>query len=85
MKIKIVTLKLVLQAPKVVVQRNPDMLQTAANMAQIDHQNQQTIQYHFTPQQMDPSTISQNQQLIIQPSQQIKQTIYPQQPNQVRE
>jgi hypothetical protein len=72
----------VIQAPKVVVQRNPDMLQTATNMAQIvEHQNQQTIQYHFTP-QMDQS--QGQQQLIIQPAQQIKQTIYPQQPNQVR-
>lgn len=53
-------------------------------MAQIvDHQNQSTVQYHFTP-QMDHQ--NQTQQLIIQqqPTQQIKQTIYPNQPNQVR-
>jgi len=48
-------------------------------MAQIVDHNQPTIQYHFA-QAMD-----QNPQLIIQqPQQQIKQTIYPQQPNQVR-
>lgn len=76
--------QLVLQSPKVVVQRNnSDLLQTATNMAQIvDHQNQSTVQYHFTP-QMDHQ--NQTQQLIIQqPTQQIKQTIYPSQPNQVR-
>lgn len=72
--------QLVLQPPKVVVQRNPDLLQTATNMAQIVDQNPQTIQYQFA--QMDQS--QGQQQLIIQPTQQIKQTIYPQQPNQVR-
>lgn len=48
----------------------------------VDHQNQQTVQYHFAP-QMDQN---QGQQLIMQhqPQQQIKQTIYPQQQNQVR-
>lgn len=64
---------------KVVVQRNPDILQSATSMAQIvDHPNQQ-IQYLTT--QMDQN---QTQQYIIQqPSQQIKQTMYPQQQNQV--
>lgn len=62
------------------VQRSNDMLQAAASMAQIVEQNPQTIQYQFaTP--MDQS--QGQQQLIIQPTQQIKQTIYPQQPNQV--
>lgn len=68
--------------PKVVVQRNGQEMLQSTNMAQIvDHQNQQTIQYHFAP-QIDQS---QGQQIIIQqqPTQQIKQTIYPQQPNQV--
>lgn len=46
----------------------------------VDHQNQQ-IQYHFAP----PMEQNQTQHLIIQQPQpqQIKQTIYPQQPNQV--
>lgn len=71
-----------LQAPKVVVQRNTDILQNATNMAQIvDHQNQPTIQYHFTPQMEQTQT----QQVILQqqPTQQIKQTIYPNQGGQV--
>lgn len=76
-------LKMVLQSPKVVVQRNNDILQSATSMAQIvDHQNPQTIQYQFVQPQMD-----QNQTQMIslqQPAQQIKQTIYPQQTNQVR-
>jgi hypothetical protein len=70
-----------MQQPKVVVQRNSDMLQTAANMAQIVEQSPQPIQYQFAT-QMDQS--QGQQQLIIQQSPQIKQTIYPQQPNQAR-
>jgi hypothetical protein len=69
-----------MQQPKVVVQRNSDMLQTAANMAQIVDQNSQPIQYQFAT-QMDQG--QGQQQLIIQQAPQIKQTIYPQQPNQV--
>lgn len=81
LKLSFLFQQLVLQAPKVVVQRNPDLLQSATNMAQIVDQNHQTIQYHFAPQMEQ----SQPQQVILQqqPNQQIKQTIYPQQPNQV--
>lgn len=63
------------------MQRNSDLIQQGSANMVVDHQNQQTVQYHFAP-QMDQS---QGQQLIIQhqPQQQIKQTIYPQQPNQV--
>lgn len=73
--------QLVLQSPKVVVQRNSDLIQQGSANMVVDPQNQQTVQYHFAP-QMDQS---QSQQLIIQhqPQQQIKQTIYPQTPNQV--
>lgn len=75
---------MVLQSPKVVVQRNNDILQSATSMAQIvDHQNQQTIQYQFVQPQMDQN---QTQMLALQqPTQQIKQTIYPQQGNQVNQ
>lgn len=67
-----------LQSPKVVVQRNNDLMQT--NMTQIIDQNQ-PIQFHFSP------SVEQNQAYQIIPpqqAQQIKQTIYPQQSNQVR-
>lgn len=64
---------------KVIVQRNSDILQSAANMAQIADNPNQQIQYLTT--QIDQN---QTQQYIIQqPSQQMKQSIFPQQQGQV--